>query len=156
MFTVIHTRMLGIANTPEGWKPIALRTGNILLVRANFLPISGRMSSSSLEQEPTVADMRNVCSRTNRTSHTLIFSTVTGCIRPEKLDRLNPKDSGGQYDSSGGAGGKGNPQGSVCLGYKHYVEVLEPAGPRACIRCCDDPADCPTNKGTHIFNVLTP
>lgn len=48
---------------------------------------------------------------------------VTGCIRPEKLSRLNPQDSGGQYDSSGGAGGKGNPQGSVCLGYNHYVEV---------------------------------
>ena len=42
---------------------------------------------------------------------------VTGCIRPEKLDRLNPRDAGGQYDSAGGAGGHGNPQGSVCLGY---------------------------------------
>lgn len=31
--------------------------------------------------------------------------------------------------------------------YNHYVELLEPAGPRACIRCCDDPADCPTNMG---------
>ena len=41
---------------------------------------------------------------------------VTGCIRPETVDRLNPNDSGGQYDSSGGAGGNGNPQGSKCLG----------------------------------------
>jgi hypothetical protein len=41
---------------------------------------------------------------------------VTGCIRPELLSRLNPNDGGGQYDSSGGAGGLGNPQGSVCLG----------------------------------------
>jgi hypothetical protein len=41
---------------------------------------------------------------------------VTGCIRPSHLSRLNPSDSGGQYDSSGGAGGLGNPQGSVCLG----------------------------------------
>ena len=72
---------------------------------------------------------------------------MTGCIRPEKLSRLNPNDAGGQYDSSGGAGGNGNPQGSQCLGYNHYVELVEPAGPRACIKCCDDPADCPTNKG---------
>ena len=82
---------------------------------------------------------------------------MTGCIRPEKLSRLNPSDAGGQYDSSGGAGGKGNPQGSQCLGYKHYVELVEPAGPRACIRCCDDPRDCPTNKGMWIYalpNVL--
>lgn len=49
--------------------------------------------------------------------------SVTGCIRPSHLSRLNPNDSGGQYDSSGGVGGRGNPQGSVCLGYKHYVEV---------------------------------
>ena len=50
-------------------------------------------------------------------------SSVTGCIRPATLDRLNPNDAGGQYDSSGGVGGKGNPQGSVCEGYNHYVEV---------------------------------
>jgi hypothetical protein len=27
------------------------------------------------------------------------------------------------------------------------VELLEPAGPRACIRCCDDADDCPTHMG---------
>ena len=42
--------------------------------------------------------------------------TVTGCFDPNKVDRLNAYDAGGQYDSSGGAGGQGNPQGSVCLG----------------------------------------
>jgi len=92
---------------------------------------------------------------------------VTGCIRPELLSRLNPNDGGGQYDSSGGAGGEGNPAGSQCLGYhftallvivtvvanmghryNHYVELVEPADKRACIKCCDDPADCPLNKGT--------
>ncbi|KAJ7062806.1 hypothetical protein C8F01DRAFT_1135300 [Mycena amicta] len=64
------------------------------------------------------------------------FAQLTGCIRPSTLDRLNPNDGGGQYDSSGGAGGQGNPQGSL----------VEPSSPRACIKCCDDPADCPTNK----------
>ncbi|KAF9029689.1 hypothetical protein BDZ89DRAFT_950312 [Hymenopellis radicata] len=76
------------------------------------------------------------------------YTQLTGCINSSKLDRLIPSDAGGQYDSSGGYNGQGNPQGSVCLGYNHYVELIEPRGPRACIRCCDDPADCPTNKDT--------
>ncbi|KAF8876574.1 hypothetical protein BD779DRAFT_159792 [Infundibulicybe gibba] len=76
------------------------------------------------------------------------FAQLTGCINPSGLDRINPDDAGGQYDSSGGDGGRGNPQGSVCTGYNHYVELLEPRGPRTCIRCCDDPADCPVDKDT--------
>ncbi|KAG5731301.1 hypothetical protein E4T56_gene8147 [Termitomyces sp. T112] len=91
---------------------------------------------------------RNVEFKEGKGKHGKRFAQLTGCIRPELLDRLNPKDAGGQYDSSGGAGGMGNPRGSKCLGYNHYVELVEPAGPRACIRCCDDPADCPTNKDT--------
>ncbi|KAJ7699226.1 hypothetical protein B0H17DRAFT_1158184 [Mycena rosella] len=76
------------------------------------------------------------------------FVQLTGCIRAGSLDRLISADDGGQYDSSGGDRGLGNPQGSVCLGYKHYVELMEPSAARACIRCCDDPADCPTNRDT--------
>ena len=82
--------------------------------------------------------------------------TVTGCIRSDKLDRLNPSDAGGQYDSSGGVSGMGNPQGSICLGYNHYVELVEPRGPRACIKCCDDPNDCPTNKDTQGCPTVIP
>lgn len=84
------------------------------------------------------------------------LAQLTGCIRPSTLDRLNKNDSGGQYDSSGGSGGQGNPQGSVCLGYKHYVELVEPANNRACIRCCDDPADCPVNKDTSGCPAVIP
>ncbi|KAF8219335.1 hypothetical protein L208DRAFT_1341345 [Tricholoma matsutake] len=84
------------------------------------------------------------------------FAQLTGCIRPDSLDRLNPSDNGGQYDSSGGAHGQGNPVGSICVGYNHYVELVEPAGPRACIKCCDDPADCPSNKDKEgCPNVIT-
>lgn len=79
-------------------------------------------------------------------------SKVTGCINASTLDRINPDDAGGQYDSSGGDGGLGNPRNSVCTGcvsltvslfqftifweltssgrYNHYVELLEPRGPR--------------------------
>ena len=34
--------------------------------------------------------------------------------------------------------------------YNHYVELVEPGANRACIKCCDNPADCPTNKGTNF------
>lgn len=83
-----------------------------------------------------------------------VVPSVTGCIRPAKLDRLNVNDGGGQYDSSGGAGGLGNPKGSVCLGYKHYVELVEPGAKRACIKCCDDFKDCPLHLGESIYNFL--
>ncbi|KAF9048860.1 hypothetical protein BJ165DRAFT_1580357 [Panaeolus papilionaceus] len=76
------------------------------------------------------------------------YAQLTGCIRPEKLSRLNPNDGGGQYDSSGGDGGLGNPQGSKCLGYNHYVELVEPADKRACIKCCDNYDDCPLHLDT--------
>ncbi|KAJ6551815.1 hypothetical protein B0H19DRAFT_1159031 [Mycena capillaripes] len=99
---------------------------------------------------------RNVAFKSGAGKNGGRFTQLTGCIRPELLDRLNPRDAGGQYDSSGGAGGRGNPQGSVCLGYKHYVELVEPAGPRACIKCCDDPADCPTNKDTQGCPAVIP
>ncbi|KAF4613848.1 hypothetical protein D9613_008078 [Agrocybe pediades] len=90
----------------------------------------------------------NVEFKTGTSSRGARFAQLTGCIRPEKLSRLNPNDGGGQYDSSGGAGGLGNPQGSKCLGYKHYVELVEPADKRACIKCCDNFDDCPLNKDT--------
>ncbi|KAF9266391.1 hypothetical protein L218DRAFT_921913 [Marasmius fiardii PR-910] len=71
------------------------------------------------------------------------FAQITGCIDPSVLDRLNTVDEGGQYDSSGGKKAQGNPKDSVCIGYNHYIELVEPAGRRACIKCCDDPNDCP-------------
>jgi len=84
------------------------------------------------------------------------YAQLTGCIRPGTLDRLNPGDAGGQYDSSGGAGGQGNPQGSACIGYNHYVELVEPSDSRACIKCCDDPVDCPTNMDTSGCPAVIP
>ncbi|KAH8810504.1 hypothetical protein DL96DRAFT_1627373 [Flagelloscypha sp. PMI_526] len=81
---------------------------------------------------------------------------LTGCINSANVDRLNADDAGGQYDSSGGVGGQGNPQGSACLGYNHYVELVEPRGPRACIKCCDDPADCPVNIDTSGCPAVIP
>ncbi|KDQ21528.1 hypothetical protein BOTBODRAFT_182841 [Botryobasidium botryosum FD-172 SS1] len=81
---------------------------------------------------------------------------LTGCIDPSTLDRLNPDDGGGQYDSSGGDGGLGNPAGSQCVGYNHYVEILEPSANRGCIRCCDDPDDCPLDQDTAGCQAIIP
>ena len=53
-----------------------------------------------------------------------VVNGVTGCINSSHLDRLNPNDAGGQYDSSGGANGQGNPQGSICLGYVLTLPLL--------------------------------
>ncbi|EAU85245.1 hypothetical protein CC1G_10031 [Coprinopsis cinerea okayama7 len=90
----------------------------------------------------------NVEFKTGRSASGARFAQLTGCIRPELVDRLNVNDGGGQYDSSGGDGRHGNPAGSVCLGYNHYVELVEPADRRACIKCCDNYWDCPLDRDT--------
>ncbi|CAE6491125.1 unnamed protein product [Rhizoctonia solani] len=73
---------------------------------------------------------------------------LTGRIRKGSTSQLNDNDGGGQYDSSGGAGGAGNPRGSKCAGYNHYVEIVEPNVSRACIRCCQDTRDCRLDRDT--------
>ncbi|CAE6395231.1 unnamed protein product [Rhizoctonia solani] len=98
----------------------------------------------------------NIAFKTGTSSRGARYAQLTGCIRPETLSRLNPNDGGGQYDSSGGDDGNGNPQGSVCLGYKHYVELVEPSENRACIKCCDNYDDytsgCPAVIPGNYFN----
>lgn len=120
--------------------------------KANSQLTSGRTSPSRPARARTAVVTPNVSPPSSpfhsQVTPFLFYLTVTGCINSSHLSRLNPNDAGGQYDSSGGYNGQGNPQGSQCLGYKHYVELVEPRGPRACIKCCDDPADCPTNKDT--------
>ena len=43
----------------------------------------------------------------------LLNETVTGCINPAAMDRLNASDPGGQYDSKPGSDGSS----TVCIGY---------------------------------------
>ncbi|KAH7334664.1 hypothetical protein B0J17DRAFT_770245 [Rhizoctonia solani] len=80
---------------------------------------------------------------------------LTGCIN-KGFSQLNDNDGGGQYDSSGGAGGAGNPRGSKCQGYNHYVEIVEPDVGRACIRCCRQYSDCPLDKDTAGCPAVVP
>jgi len=99
---------------------------------------------------------RNVELNTNPGINGARVAQLTGCINSASVSQLNPLDGGGQYDSSGGDSGLGNPQYSVCLGYNHFVEIVEPAGPRACIRCCDDPADCVVTRDTEGCVAVIP
>lgn len=81
---------------------------------------------------------------------------MTGCINVGSCDRLSAQDGGGQYDSNGGDGGRGNPAGSFCEQYPVYVELIEPSANRACIRCCKNAADCDVSKDTSGCPTVIP
>ncbi|KAF9649696.1 hypothetical protein BDM02DRAFT_1765486 [Thelephora ganbajun] len=70
-------------------------------------------------------------------------ATSSSIPKGDPLEHATPNIN--QYDSSGDPGGLGEPQGSTCLGYMHYVELVEPRSLRVCIKCCDDSQDCPTD-----------
>jgi len=85
---------------------------------------------------------------------------ISGCINASHLSRLNPTDEGGQFDSSG-AGNNGVPFDSFCIlpgnnvrGF--YVQQIEPAQNRFCIRCCAVNSDCPHTLDTKGCEVALP
>jgi len=145
---------------------------NIVMINASdsYCMIMPRNPHTNIGDSETPGGMQTFCSQAARTSgqQGLLpsnfwsnvelqigisssgarFVQLTGCIRSARLDRLNPGDGGGQYDSSGGDGGQGNPAGSSCTGYSHYVELVEPANNRACIKCCNNFNDCPLDRDT--------
>ncbi|KAF9198461.1 hypothetical protein BGZ49_000710 [Haplosporangium sp. Z 27] len=68
------------------------------------------------------------------------YVQVTGTIDRSRYS-LDNKDKGGQYDIHA-------PVGSVCAGYNHYVNLIEPHTNVYCIRCCNDKKNCNTGKST--------
>ncbi|KAG8949770.1 hypothetical protein FRC04_008310 [Tulasnella sp. 424] len=84
------------------------------------------------------------------------YVQITGCIDPTQIDRLNANDGGGQYDSNGGDGGRGNPENSKCIGYSSYVEMVEPSSRHACLRCCTDDSDCNVGMDTSGCSAIIP
>lgn len=56
------------------------------------------------------------------------YVQITGQIDPTKAG-LDPNDEGGQYDIA-------MPREAICVGWKHFVNLIEPAGRTYCIRCC--------------------
>ncbi|KAI9023010.1 hypothetical protein CLU79DRAFT_834982 [Phycomyces nitens] len=96
---------------------------------------------------------------------TSTYVQVTGYMN-SKLFGLIPTDEGGQYDNHG----NGKPVGAQCSGYNFFVNVVEPADNRYCIRCCQNKVDCNTGRSaygcmrvvpgdysgnTHVNNVLS-
>ena len=66
------------------------------------------------------------------------FIQITGRLDVQKLG-LRSGDSGGQYDNyTSPSTPHGSPSGASCQGYKYFVEMVEPAAHRYCIRCCDE------------------
>ncbi|KAJ7923368.1 hypothetical protein B0H13DRAFT_2316561 [Mycena leptocephala] len=105
-------------------------------------------ATHSSKQKGTVPDnlWRNVEFKTGsgKNGEKYAQAPVTGCIRVAQISQLDADGYGGQYDSNG----SGNPEGSKCKGYKHYIELIEPSDERGCVRCCNDPVDCPTTEDT--------
>ncbi|KAJ7119984.1 hypothetical protein C8R43DRAFT_85778 [Mycena crocata] len=180
---VLFASMLAIVScSPSGLDPLQARAAddNVVLVSSEkkFCMIMPRLEHTDIGASEQPGGTKTYCSAEGHYSaqqgqlpgnfwrtveftkgtgkHGKRFVQLAGCIRTDQLSQLNAGDYGGQYDSSGGADGHGNPEGSVCLGYNHYVEIVEPASPRACIRCCDDSADCPTNKDTQGCPKVVP
>ncbi|KAI7856516.1 hypothetical protein BDC45DRAFT_460159 [Circinella umbellata] len=83
----------------------------------------------------------------NKTS---TYVQVTGYLDSEKYGLL-ANDEGGQYDNHN----KGKPIGAKCDGYPHFVNLVEPANQRFCIRCCEFKADCNTGRSQYgCINVI--
>ncbi|KAB5592792.1 putative effector protein [Ceratobasidium theobromae] len=139
---------------------------NTVLIRSatEYCMIMPRQPHTDIGQSESEGQMRSYCSASARSSNsqglfpnnfwrkvtykkTANYVQLTGCIN-KGFSQLNDNDGGGQYDSSGGAGSQGNPRGSKCEGYNHYVELVEPDVGRACIRCCQNPSDCPLTMDT--------
>ncbi|KAL1930165.1 hypothetical protein VTP01DRAFT_1319 [Rhizomucor pusillus] len=75
------------------------------------------------------------------------FVQVTGYIDSSKAG-LIPNDQGGQYDNHG----EGKPIGAECAGWNYFVNLVEPADNRFCIRCCNSKDDC--NPGRSQYGCM--
>nr|CAG8653115.1 2593_t:CDS:1 [Entrophospora candida]CAG8658533.1 12542_t:CDS:1 [Entrophospora candida] len=77
------------------------------------------------------------------------YVQYTGKINPDAY-QLHHDDQGGQYDSVGA------PAGATCVGFDKFVNIIEPADQRFCIRCCTDSSKCDTNDSTKGCPYVVP
>jgi len=68
----------------------------------------------------------------------LSYSQVTGTIDPAAYS-LSASDTGGMASRM-------LPSGARCLGYRYFIQFVEPNEGVFCIRCCHNESDCPTDK----------
>jgi hypothetical protein len=76
------------------------------------------------------------------------YTQVTGRFDRSKMD-YSKNDGGGQNDPQA-------PSGSSCVGYKYFVQLVEPDVEHYCVRCCNRRSDCPTNESTKGCEVVIP
>ncbi|KAG9006754.1 hypothetical protein FRB90_009764 [Tulasnella sp. 427] len=111
---------IGVSETPGGMmtyctKPYSDKQGTIpqdFFRNVSFVQATGKSGKPYVQRsfELRCTDYRALILTRTR------VMLVTGCMDPTKIDRLNPNDGGGQYDSNGGDGGQGNPIHSECIG----------------------------------------
>ena len=68
----------------------------------------------------------------------LSYSQVTGTFDPAAFS-LTTSDEGGMASPK-------LPSGASCLGFRYFIQFVEPNEGVYCIRCCHKKSDCPTNK----------
>ncbi|KAK3815456.1 MAG: hypothetical protein J3Q66DRAFT_402419 [Benniella sp.] len=78
----------------------------------------------------------------------LNYTQVTGQFNRDKFG-LSASDHGGQADPA-------HPRGAQCVGFKYFVQFVEPNEEIYCLRCCHYRRDCPTNMSGAGCRVVMP
>ncbi|KAK3815451.1 MAG: hypothetical protein J3Q66DRAFT_370782 [Benniella sp.] len=78
----------------------------------------------------------------------LSYSQVTGRIAPG-AHSLSITDDGGMASRE-------HPSGSQCIGYRYFIQFIEPNEQIYCLRCCHRESDCPTDKSDKGCRVVIP
>jgi len=78
----------------------------------------------------------------------LTYSQVTGTIDPAAYS-LSTSDDGGMASHK-------LPDGARCLGYRYFIQFVEPNEGVFCIRCCHNKDDCHTDQADKGCKVVIP
>ncbi|KAK3815454.1 MAG: hypothetical protein J3Q66DRAFT_370786 [Benniella sp.] len=78
----------------------------------------------------------------------LSYSQVTGTIDPAAFS-LSASDNGGMASRE-------LPSGAQCIGYRHFIQFVEPNEKVFCIRCCHRESDCPTDQSDKGCKIILP
>lgn len=98
--------------------------------------------TNSMSQVPNSRIFRNgfIVSKNFYTHPDGRYTQVTGRIDRDVLG-FSKHDHGGQGDPK-------RPNGASCVGYKYFVQLVEPDVNIYCLRCCNRKSDCPTDRST--------
>jgi len=78
----------------------------------------------------------------------LSYSQVTGTFDPDTFS-LSSRDNGGMASPR-------RPDGAQCLGFKYFIQFVEPRKGFFCIRCCHNKRDCPIDKAYKGCRAVIP